>query len=239
MSAKRPAIPRELRRHVLIEAGHRCAIPTCRATPVEVAHIIPWAKVKKHEFKNLITLCPTCHTRFDDPHDPLDRKAMRQYKANLNPLLSLSIGEKGDQMKRIAAYQDFRVKLGAWARSTQELALAKSRRRSTVAEIASIKRDGDERFADALISALDFQSSWEETWADEIAGAIFYHVANWFDEVAGCEHPAPRKVTMRDIADELSEASNDLHLAVCEEIGILDTEDPYPSRPQNAQRERA
>lgn len=31
----RPAIPAELRRRVLVKAGHRCAIPTCRRHPVE------------------------------------------------------------------------------------------------------------------------------------------------------------------------------------------------------------
>lgn len=78
----------QLRRDVLVEAGHRCAIPTCRAIPVEIAHIEPWSKVKEHTFENLIALCPTCHTRFDSPTGGIDRKAMRQYKANLGILTS-------------------------------------------------------------------------------------------------------------------------------------------------------
>jgi 5-methylcytosine-specific restriction endonuclease McrA len=61
----RPALPRKLEREVLMEAGHRCAIPVCRQTPVEIAHIVPWAEVKGHSFDNLIALCPTCHTRYD------------------------------------------------------------------------------------------------------------------------------------------------------------------------------
>jgi 5-methylcytosine-specific restriction endonuclease McrA len=61
----RPAIPQALKRKVLIEAGHRCAIPTCKQVPVELAHIVPWANCKEHTFENLIALCPTCHTRFD------------------------------------------------------------------------------------------------------------------------------------------------------------------------------
>ncbi|WP_132301905.1 HNH endonuclease signature motif containing protein [Kribbella sp. VKM Ac-2568] len=54
----RPAVPAELQRDVLVEAGHRCAIPTCRATPTEICHIEPWAKAKAHRFENLIALCP-------------------------------------------------------------------------------------------------------------------------------------------------------------------------------------
>jgi hypothetical protein len=55
---------------------------------VEIAHIEPWSKVKEHTFDNLIALCPTCHTRFDSPTGEIDRKAMRQYKANLGILTS-------------------------------------------------------------------------------------------------------------------------------------------------------
>ncbi|MFG2215791.1 HNH endonuclease [Streptomyces sp. NPDC048685] len=224
MTGSRPAIPRELRRRVLIEAGHRCAIPTCRATPVEIAHIKPWAKVKKHEFKNLIALCPTCHTRFDDPHNPLDRKAMRQYKANLNPLLSLEV-DKGDQMRKIAAYQDFRVQFGAWVRSLQAFGLVKSKRKSTHQDVEQARHLTAETFASSFISAMDFHHHWKGTRADDIAGAIFYYVADWNDELSDSAFPAPRSVSKRDIADELSEASINLHLAVCEEVGILGTED--------------
>jgi hypothetical protein len=79
--AKRPAIPADLERAVLIECGHRCAIPTCRQVPVELAHILPWARCKTHTFDNLIALCPTCHTRFDK--GDIDRKSMQTYKLNL------------------------------------------------------------------------------------------------------------------------------------------------------------
>jgi HNH endonuclease len=79
--AKRPPIPKELERAVLIEAGHRCAIAACRQTPVEIAHIIGWATCRTHEFHNLIPLCPTCHTRFDKGE--IDGKSMRIYKHQL------------------------------------------------------------------------------------------------------------------------------------------------------------
>ncbi|MFD7897166.1 HNH endonuclease [Streptomyces sp. NPDC059743] len=84
MPQGRPAITQPMQRQVLVEADHRCAIPTCRATPVELAHIRPYAQVLEHTFENLIALCPTCHTRFD--RGDMDRKSMRQYKANLGLL---------------------------------------------------------------------------------------------------------------------------------------------------------
>jgi hypothetical protein len=80
-------IPEDLKRQLLVEAGHRCAIPTCRQYPTEFAHIEPFAKVRKHTFANLIVLCVMCHTRYDCTKE-IDRKAMLQYKANLGVLNS-------------------------------------------------------------------------------------------------------------------------------------------------------
>lgn len=78
----RPKIPAELKRRVLLEAGHRCAIHTCRYIDVVIIHhIIPWAKCKKHEYANLIALCPNCHAKADQGE--IDRKSLRIYKANL------------------------------------------------------------------------------------------------------------------------------------------------------------
>lgn len=74
-----------------MEAGHRCAITTCRATTTEIAHIRPWADEKDHEFENLIALCPNCHTRFDQKKE-IDRKSVEMYKQNLG-LLNQRYGE--------------------------------------------------------------------------------------------------------------------------------------------------
>lgn len=77
----RSNIPSELKRRVLCEAGHRCAIPTCREIIVEVHHIVSWSECKEHNYENLITLCPNCHRLADRKH--IDRKSLRIYKANL------------------------------------------------------------------------------------------------------------------------------------------------------------
>jgi hypothetical protein len=72
---------------VLVEAGHRCAIPTCRQVPVEIAHIESRkADGSNDTFDNLIALCPTCHTRYDKGE--IDRLSMRHYKTNLGILNS-------------------------------------------------------------------------------------------------------------------------------------------------------
>lgn len=77
----RPAIPVEMRRNVLIEAGHRCAIPTCKATVVDIHHIEPYEIVKCHEFDNLIALCTNCHRRAHNGE--IDKKSLYIYKKNL------------------------------------------------------------------------------------------------------------------------------------------------------------
>lgn len=84
---KRPSIPIEIKRAIYVESGHRCAIPTCRApSPLEIAHIIPWAEVGVHDFANLICLCANCHSRYDKGQDGFDRQTMSMYKQNLSTL---------------------------------------------------------------------------------------------------------------------------------------------------------
>lgn len=81
MADGRPPIPEDLRRRVLVEAGHRCAIQTCRHPQVDVHHIIPWEKCKSHSFDNLIALCPNCHRRAG--RGDIDAKSLLLYKAQL------------------------------------------------------------------------------------------------------------------------------------------------------------
>jgi hypothetical protein len=78
----RPAVPAEIRRGILCEAGHRCAIPSCRHPTVDVHHIVPWEDRKSHDFENLIALCPNCHRRADAGQ--IDRKSLRWYKSQLS-----------------------------------------------------------------------------------------------------------------------------------------------------------
>jgi len=78
---QRPVIPAEIKRAVLVEAGHRCAIPRCGETEIEVHHIVPWETCQKHEYSNLIALCLVCHRRAHKCE--IDRKSLLQYKAAL------------------------------------------------------------------------------------------------------------------------------------------------------------
>ena len=48
----------EVKRMVLVEAGHRCVIPTCRNPTTEIAHIVPESQSHDDSFENLIALCP-------------------------------------------------------------------------------------------------------------------------------------------------------------------------------------
>ena len=85
----------------MIEAGHRCAIPTCRAIgPLEIEHIDEWAKVRKHEFVNMIVLCANCHGRKGVRRGEIDKKALRQYKESLAVLNS----RYGEFERRILDY---------------------------------------------------------------------------------------------------------------------------------------
>jgi len=72
----------ELKRMVLVEAGHRCAIPTCRHPTTEIAHIVPESQSHDDSFENLIALCPKCQKK------EIDAQSIRMYKHNLEILNS-------------------------------------------------------------------------------------------------------------------------------------------------------
>lgn len=88
---ERLKIPKEIKRKVLLEAGHRCAIPTCKYARVDIAHIIPWSESQDNSFENLIALCPNCHDLYDKDKK-IDHKSMQIYKQNLG-LLNHRYGE--------------------------------------------------------------------------------------------------------------------------------------------------
>ena len=81
MTENRPSIPAHIKRSVLVEAGHRCAIPTCRYIETEIHHIIPWSQCQTHDYTNLIALCINCHKRAD--RNEIDRRSLHLYKSNL------------------------------------------------------------------------------------------------------------------------------------------------------------
>ncbi|MGD0660324.1 MAG: type I restriction endonuclease [Syntrophorhabdales bacterium] len=60
----RPTIPISVKRQILFESCHRCAV--CGfGLSIELAHIVPWRKTQDHSAENLIALCATCHEMAD------------------------------------------------------------------------------------------------------------------------------------------------------------------------------
>ena len=84
MPDKRPDIPADLERSLMIKAGYRCAI--CKKTSgLQIDHIVEWPKVRKHEFNNMIVLCAVCHARKKNTSDPrhINRASLEQVKSKL------------------------------------------------------------------------------------------------------------------------------------------------------------
>lgn len=73
MAAKRKKIPDALRQVVLMEAGYKCANPTCRhILTLELHHII-WVKDGGENTQdNLLALCPNCHSLHTQGYIPSD-----------------------------------------------------------------------------------------------------------------------------------------------------------------------
>lgn len=82
MATKRTPIPEDIRRAVLIEAGYRCAVPTCRGLLVlDLHHLVPVRDGGENAAGNLLALCPTCHAMHE--RGKIDPEAVRSWKAML------------------------------------------------------------------------------------------------------------------------------------------------------------
>jgi hypothetical protein len=65
MPKRRKAIPIQVRTEVLIEAGYRCAVPTCRTIlAIDLHHMVEVSNGGPDEASNLLALCPTCHALY-------------------------------------------------------------------------------------------------------------------------------------------------------------------------------
>lgn len=155
----RDSIPAALKREVLVEAGHRCAIPTCRTTTTEIAHIVPWAKVQEHTFENLIALCPNCHTRFDQKGE-IDRKSMRMYKHNLGVLNN----RYGETERRLFA---------ALARSKERVFVL-----GAAGDLAVANAVQDGLFEDKKVEGIGFDVQSSEGWKKNFPLAFTFWVTD-------------------------------------------------------------
>jgi hypothetical protein len=78
----RRRVPEDVRRAILIEAGYRCAVPTCRAIlTIEIHHIVEVAKGGWSTRDNLLALCPNCHALHHQ--GTITQEAIRVYKGML------------------------------------------------------------------------------------------------------------------------------------------------------------
>lgn len=74
---RRPDIPAPVKRQVLVESGHRCAV--CGfGSGIEFAHIRPWHRSDEYTNENVICLCAGCHARAD--REKWGEHTLRQYK---------------------------------------------------------------------------------------------------------------------------------------------------------------
>src|SRR5690349_13496502 len=67
---------------VLIEAGYRCAVPTCRnILAIDMHHIIEVKDGGPNEPSNLLALCPTCHALYT--RGTIPKEAINAWKTML------------------------------------------------------------------------------------------------------------------------------------------------------------
>lgn len=65
MATERTHVPRDVKLTVLIEAGYRCAVPTCRTIlAIDLHHMVEVSEGGDNSPHNLLALCPTCHALY-------------------------------------------------------------------------------------------------------------------------------------------------------------------------------
>jgi hypothetical protein len=83
--AKRRKISETIRQVVLLEAGYKCANPTCRHVLTLELHHIVWVKDNGgNQPDNLLALCPNCHSLHTTGHIPA--QAILTWKSLLTSL---------------------------------------------------------------------------------------------------------------------------------------------------------
>ena len=75
---RRPSVPRCIENHLRAESGNECT--RCGSGKgVETAHIVAWEVSRSHHHHNLIRLCKSCHTEYDQ-HKSLSVADVRKIK---------------------------------------------------------------------------------------------------------------------------------------------------------------
>lgn len=78
----RKPVSLSLKREVLVEAGYRCAVPTCRSIlALDMHHILEVKAGGPHTLSNLLALCPTCHALYT--RGTISREAIHAWKTML------------------------------------------------------------------------------------------------------------------------------------------------------------
>src|SRR6202000_2926571 len=80
MANTRLAVPIEIRRRLIEEAGGKCANPGCASFRTHLHHIDEWAVYETHDGDDMIAICPTCHDAVHNGPLAIDDATLRRWK---------------------------------------------------------------------------------------------------------------------------------------------------------------
>ncbi|WP_371553188.1 hypothetical protein OG266_20910 [Streptomyces sp. NBC_00554] len=145
---------------------------------------------------------------------------MRQYKASLNPLLSVNISENLDTVALLSAYLELRVRFSKWVNSVSALNGESQKKCVDPQVVEVLLSDGVEAAAWAIGAVLDFQNVWKDDDAADLVGAALYCVADWHDAVEASCKLSGEVGPEFDANEQLAEIAARLHQAIYERLGF-------------------
>lgn len=104
MATVQRRIPTDLRKHLIDEAGGKCANPGCSNWKVHIHHIKQWSIYKSHEQAHMIAICPSCHNEVHHGSLKITDEQVYEWKGikrPVRPSSALIYAEAADQLKLI------------------------------------------------------------------------------------------------------------------------------------------
>lgn len=186
--------------------------------------------MREHTFGNMIALCPTCHTRFDNGQ--IDRLAMLEYKRNLSTPSARSASASATH-RILDSYRAFQVCLAVWEAAIH--AVVEADLDDVPQEQRRLLVDKCTRRGQQVLEALELLSAQCEAETNRRAQNVTDWMRYWASDVIDGLWPSTHPGAERHDPMDLGELEEELETCLSQEMAVPAdtlTRRPAPVTPQ-------